>query len=101
VRRREGIRCKSGAVPATVIAFFAAHNESLGITWEDALTGKSQETCHFVCLISVLGTRMSEILTPALSPEREGDIVYLPCKGEYMGVSNGMYPTGDCFAYCM
>ncbi len=46
---REGIRCKAGAVPATVIAFFAAHKKSLeNKFWEDALTGKSQETCHFV-----------------------------------------------------
>ena len=46
---REGIRWKTGAVPATVIAFCVQRtNTSLGENdpWEDALPGKSQETCH-------------------------------------------------------
>lgn len=45
---REGIRCKAGAVPATVFAFLVQRMHVTGTSsWEDALPGKSQETCHF------------------------------------------------------
>ena len=45
---REGIRCDAGAVPATVIAFYDRCNDVTEVCpWEDAPSGKSQETCHF------------------------------------------------------
>ena len=55
---REGIRWKTGAVPATVIAFCVQRNNVTEVCLrEDALPGKSQETCHFAKRSTILGIK--------------------------------------------
>ena len=56
---REGIRWKTGAVPATVIAFCVQRTKNVtgASPWEDALPGKSQETCHFAKRSTILGIK--------------------------------------------
>lgn len=59
---REGIRWKTGAVPATVIAFCVQRTKNVtgASPWEDALPGKSQETCHFARQQTILGIKDEE-----------------------------------------
>jgi len=64
-------------VPATVIAFIAAHKKSLETIWEDALTGKSQETCHFAYNMHPRDKDDGNA-SPMPSHKREGKAATLP-----------------------